>query len=422
MGSTSSKSLVELKALNKKLRYMSRKDRAIISRAFRFAAEAHKHQKRYSGEPYITHPLAVAEIVADMKLDVEAIAAALLHDVVEDTVESIKDIENNFGINIATIVEGLTKLDNIQGKAIDKDLSPSQSENFQKLVLATAKDLRVILIKFSDRLHNLKTVGALSPERRKRMAKETMAIYAPLANRLGMEKLRMQLEDLSFAAVYPMRHQLFQSAVNKARDFRRDYINKTIKEIQTEMKANNMKCNIIGRQKNIAGIYAKMSLRSSEWLDYDTPSIADRKSLQQIMDVYGIRIVVPKVDHCYRVLGIMHSSYKPIHGRFKDYIANPKKNGYQSVHTSLVGPNDFPLEIQIRTEEMDQVAESGIAAHYIYKNSPENPARLFSWLQGLARIQSESLDTNDFIQKARQEFSLDEIFVYTPGGDLISLP
>ncbi|MBE8182206.1 MAG: bifunctional (p)ppGpp synthetase/guanosine-3',5'-bis(diphosphate) 3'-pyrophosphohydrolase [Candidatus Portiera sp.] len=422
MGSTGSKSLDELRALNKKLNYMSRKDRAIVSRAFRYADDAHKNQTRYSGEPYITHPLAVAETVADMKLDVEAIAASLLHDVVEDTQYSIQNIEENFGGNIATIVDGLTKLDNIKGNVIDTQLSPSQSENFQKLVLATAKDLRVILIKFSDRLHNLKTVGSLSPERRKRMAKETMAIYAPLANRLGMEKLRMELEDLSFAAVYPMRHELFKSAVEKARAFRRDYIDKNIATIEKEMKANSIKCKIIGRRKNLAGIYSKMSLGTREWVSSDTPSVADRKSLQQIMDVYGIRIVVSSVSNCYRVLGIMHSLYAPIPRRFKDYIANSKKNGYQSLHTSLVGPNGFPLEIQIRTEEMDNVAESGIAAHFIYKNSPESPAQLYSWLQGLARIQAESANTSDFMQRARQEFSLDEIFVYTPDGDLISLP
>lgn len=413
----------DLKKLNKKLSsYMPRKDRAVVTRAFEVAEKAHQGQNRYSGEPYIAHPLAVAQTVADMKLDYTAVSAALLHDVVEDTDVTSSDIEEQFGPNIAAIVDGLTKLDNIRSQESSGAISLAQSENFQKLVLATAHDLRVVLIKFSDRIHNLKTVEALNPDKRKRMAKETMLVYAPLANRLGMEKLRMELEDLSFAAAYPMRYNLFKSAVEKARSFRRDYMASTTSTIQKIMKDNKIKCRIVSRRKNLAGIYAKMSSTYSQWLDVDDNPEDDKKSLQEIMDVYGIRIIVDKVDKCYKVLGIMHSSFKPINGRFKDYIANPKKNGYQSLHTTLVGPKGFPMELQVRTGDMEYVAESGIAAHFIYKNSPEDPARLFSWLQGLARIQAESHSTNDFMNKARQEFSLNEIFVYTPQGDLISLP
>ena len=421
LGSKKEDKLSEFERLNKKLKtYMSRKGRDVVAHAFKTAREAHSGQNRHSGEPYITHPLAVARIVADMNLDFEAVSGALLHDVVEDTEIELQHIQEQFGPNIARIVDGLTKLDKIKSKKISGPISPAQSENFQKLVLATAKDLRVILIKFSDRLHNLKTADALDPARRKKMAKETMLIYAPLANRLGMERLRMELEDLSFAAAYPMRYGLFKSAVEKARAGQKDYITGTIATIKKIMKKNKVNCGIVGRRKNIAGIYAKMSMGSSEWLDLD--STYEKKSLQEIMDVYGIRIIVKKVETCYKVLGIMHTSFKPVSGRFKDYISTPKKNSYQSLHTTLIGPKGYPLEIQIRTEAMENVAESGIAAHYIYKNSPQDPARLFSWLQGLELVQAESKNANDFVNKTRQELSLKEIFVYTPNGDLISLP
>lgn len=413
--------------LQKKLRpYMSRKDRAKVMLAYRYAALAHQNQKRFSGEPYITHPLAVASNIADMKLGVDAISAALLHDVVEDTYIDIEQIRIKFGDKIADMVEGLTKLKHIQGniktKDIESHIKSSQSENFQKLVLATAHDMRVILIKFADRLHNLRTAEGLPLSKRKKMAKETMSIYAPLANRLGMENLRMELEDLSFAAAYPMRYGLVKNAVKQARSSRHDYITKTIGTIQKMLKDNGLKPKVIGRRKNIAGIYKKMVLRSSNWLVYDTPSLDDRKSLQEIMDVYGIRIIVNKVAECYSVLGIMHSLFSPINRRFKDYIANPKKNGYQSLHSTLMGPNGFPLEIQIRTHTMHEVAERGIAAHFLYKNGSPDSAKLFSWLQHLAQIQKEAKNTIDFMDKAVSEFSLDEIFVYTPNGDLISLP
>ena len=413
---------VVVKDLRKKLRiYMSRKNRATAMRAYRYAAQAHRHQKRDSGEPYITHSIAVASSIADMRLGVDAVSAALLHDVVEDTDVELHQIKERFGENTASMVEGLTKLNSIKDKEISNRISASQSENFQKLVLATAKDMRVILIKFADRLHNLRTAKVLTPSRRKRMARETMAIYAPLANRLGMESLRMELEDLSFAAAYPMRYELVKNAVQQERSFRQDYITKSINTIKKELKKHGLKCQVIGRRKNLAGIYNKMSLRSSDWLD-DTPSADDRKSLQEIMDVYGVRIIVGKVADCYTVLGIMHSLFNPVNTRFKDYIANPKKNGYQSLHTTLVGPNGFPLEIQIRTDAMQEVAETGIAAHFLYKNGSADSARLFSWLQNLAQLQSEAQSTSDFMEKARQEFSLNEIFVYTPDGDLISLP
>ena len=411
---------------------MPRRDRSTVKSAFQYAEEAHRNQTRHSGEPYITHPMAVASYVAEMKMDCEAVSAALLHDVVEDTKISLANIEARFGENIAWLVDGLTKLDNIKSDLNSENgsvtqshgnLSLVQSENFQKLVLATAKDLRVILIKFSDRLHNLRTIESLTLEKRKRIARETMLIYAPLANRLGMEKMRMELEDLSFAAVYPMRYTLIKSAVEEARSSRKDYIENIIGTINTRMQEEGVKCSIIGRRKNLAGIYSKMAARSSVWREDDIQESAhDKKSLQEIMDVYGMRLIVDKVEVCYQALGIIHSLFVPINSRVKDYIANPKKNGYQSLHTTLVGPNGFPLEIQIRTEAMEQVASSGVAAHFIYKNRVADPSRLYAWFDVLTRIQAESQDTLDFMGKAKEEMNVKEIFVYTPNGDLISLP
>ena len=413
--------------LHKALRsYLSRKEVKEIRDVYRFAARAHFGQKRYSGEPYITHPLTVASMVADMRLDHHTVSAALLHDVIEDTPLSLGVIENRFGSNIARLVEGLTKLRAIRHKSLSggTDLTPAQSANLQKLALAMANDMRVILIKFCDRLHNLKTVHALEPTRRRLIAKETMLIYAPLANRLGMEKLRMELEDLSFAAAYPIRYRLIEKAVTDARIHRRQYMNKVIMGIEQLLKSKKLKGRVIGRKKNLAGIYGKMTRRRNEWSSFHSQSDREPVSLHQIMDVYGARIITDTVDSCYRVLGVLHAWRKPVPGQFKDYIANPKNNGYQSLHSNLIGPGGFALEVQIRTEEMNQVAETGIAAHFLYKAGEVAHLSpwLSRWLQQVTQLRKESSTPADFAEKFKMGLIPEEVYVYTPAGEVVSLP
>lgn len=412
--------------LRKKLRaYLPRKEVGVISEVYKFAAQAHQGQKRYSGEPYITHPITVASMVADMHLDEYAVSAALLHDVIEDTPVTLAGVEERFGNNTARLVEGLTKLRAIRHKSLSgAGLTPTQSANFQKLALAMANDLRVILIKFSDRFHNLKTVHALEPMKRRIMAKETMLIYAPLANRLGMEKLRMELEDLSFAAAYPIRYRLIEQAVTSARTRRQEYIRRVIISIKELLKNKKLKGRIVGRKKNLAGIYNKMVRRRSEWLGAHPTMEREPVSLHQIMDVYGVRIITDSTDSCYRILGTLHAWRKPVPGRIKDYIANPKKNGYQSLHTSLIGPGGFSLEVQIRTEAMDRIAETGIAAHFLYKadSAGQKSPWLSRWLQEVTQLRKEAPTPADFVEKFKLEFLPEEIYVYTPAGEVINLP
>ena len=412
--------------LRKKIRtYLPRKKISTITNVYEFAADAHRGQKRYSGEPYITHPVTVASMVADMRLDEEAISAALLHDVIEDTPVTLRNIEDAFGDNIAGLVEGLTKLRAIRHKFIGgAGLTSTQSANFQKLALAMSNDLRVILIKFSDRLHNLKTADALEPTKRRLMAKETMLIYAPIANRLGMEKLRMELEDLSFAAAYPVRYYLIEKAVFRARAHRQKYIEEIIASIKQLLKERKLRGRIIGREKNLAGIYNKMVRRRSDWLESHLNKEREPVSLHQIMDVYGARIITDTIDSCYRVLGCLHSWRKPVLGRFKDYIANPKKNGYQSLHTTLIGSNGYPLEVQIRTEAMDKVSETGIAAHFLYKANGEktNSLWLSGWLQSITQLQKVTATAGEFVERFKLDLSMDEVYAYTPAGEIINLP
>ena len=414
--------------LYKKIRdYLPRNQTTHVLRAYRFAAQAHREQKRSSGESYIIHPVAVATMVADMRLDANAVAAALLHDVIEDTDATIDSIRDECGAPVALLVEGLTKLRAIKQKPMEtRGITPLQSANYQKLVLAMARDLRVILIKLSDRLHNLRTINALPLGRRRKIAKETMLIYAPLAGRLGMEKVRMELEDLSFAAAYPMRYHLIKKVVEQARRHRKNYMEGVIAQVRACLKEKGIAVAIHGRQKNLAGIYNKMTRRASEWLDAYKHHNKERHSLHEIMDVHGVRIVTKKIDDCYRALGALHMQMRPVPGRFKDYIANPKKNGYQSLHTTLIGPSGYPLEIQIRTRDMDMVSESGIAAHFLYKagfftKRPNNMMpvdRSMHWLQSIA---SSAEEGDDLINKLRLEFSPNEIYVYTPTGEIISL-
>jgi len=412
--------------LQKKIRaYLPRRKVGLVHDVYRFAAEAHQGQKRYSGEPYITHPVTVASMVADMQLDEEAISAALLHDTIEDTPVTLGNIQQEFGVNIANLVEGLTKLRAIRKKFVGgAGLTSAQAANFQKLALAMSNDLRVIFIKFSDRFHNLKTAKALRPERRRLMAKETMLIYAPLANRLGMEKLRMELEDLSFAAAYPIRYYLIERAVSSARAHRQKYMEEIIISIRQLLKEGKLRGRIVGRRKNLAGIYNKMVLRKSEWMESHPDKEREPVSLHEIMDVYGVRIITDTTDSCYRILGCLHSWRKPVPGRFKDYVANPKKNGYQSLHTTLIGPNGYPLEVQIRTEEMNVVAETGIAAHFLYKanGNKDNSPWLSKWLQGITQLRKETATAGEFVERFKMDLNSDEVYVYTPEGEVINLP
>lgn len=413
--------------LYKKIRdYLPRNRTTHILRAYRFAAHAHRAQKRVSGESYIVHPVAVATMVADMRLDANAVAAALLHDVIEDTDVTLDAIRDECGGAVAHLVEGLTKLRAIKQKPMGtRGITPLQSANYQKLVLAMARDLRVILIKLSDRLHNLRTIQALPHARRRKIAKETMLIYAPLAGRLGMEKIRMELEDLSFAAAYPMRYRLIKDLVDQARRRRKNYMEAVITQVRTCLKDKGITGKVQGRQKNLAGIYNKMTRRASEWLDASKHHNKEKHSLHEIMDVHGVRIVTKKIDDCYRALGVLHMRMRPVPGRFKDYIANPKKNGYQSLHTTLIGPSGYPLEVQIRTRDMNMVAESGIAAHFLYKagfftKRPNSMPveRSMHWLQSIASSAGEG---DDLLNKLRLEFSPNEIYVYTPTGEIVSL-
>lgn len=412
--------------LHRKLRiYLPRKKIGLVKNVYEFAAQAHRGQKRYSGEPYITHPITVASMVADMQLDEEAISAALLHDVIEDTPVTLGAIKQEFGNNIAGLVEGLTKLRAIRKKIVGGiGLTPAQSANFQKLALAMSNDLRVIFIKFSDRFHNLKTAKALRPDRRRLMAKETMLIYAPLANRLGMEKLRMELEDLSFAAAYPVRYYLIEKAVNRARAHRQKYIEGIMTSIRKLLKERKLRGHLVGRRKNLAGIYNKMALRKSEWMESHPDREREPASLHEIMDVYGVRIITDTTDSCYRILGCLHSWRRPVPGRFKDYVANPKKNGYQSLHTTLIDPNGYPLEVQIRTEEMNEVAETGIAAHFLYKANGDrkNSLWLSKWLQNITQLRKEAATASEFVEKFKMDLASDEVYVYTPAGEIINLP
>ena len=326
-----------------------------IDRAFVLADRAHDGQKRASGEPYIIHPVAVATIIAQMHLDAESIIAALLHDVVEDTFITIEDIKQNFGPTVEDIVSGVTKLDKLKFH----NYLEAQTENFRKMILAMTKDIRVVLIKLADRTHNMRTLGSLRPDKRRRIAKETLEIYAPIANRLGISDIKIELEELGLAALYPMRYRVLKAAVNKARNNRKEIVNNIKEAIEQRLKEVHIEARVLGREKRIYSIYQKMVKKELQF--------------REIMDMYAFRVILADVDTCYRVLGQMHNLFKPRPDGFKDYIAIPKMNGYQSLHTSLVGPHGAPIEIQIRTEFMDQMAARGVAAHWSYKEKGSEP-------------------------------------------------
>lgn len=381
---------------------------ALVQDAFVLAHEAHDGQMRSSGDPYITHPVAVASILADMHLDHETLMAALLHDVIEDTHYSQDDLAQAFGDTVAELVEGVSKLDKIAFSSKQE----AQAENFRKMMMAMVQDIRVILIKLADRTHNMRTLGSLRPDKRRRIALETLEIYAPIAHRLGIHDIKNELEDLGFQAMYPMRHRALKSAVKQARGNRKEIIDNIRDELETRLGEYKIQGQVTGREKHLYSIYRKM--RNKELM------------FNEVMDIYAFRIVVDSVDNCYRSLGAMHSLYKPIETRFKDYIAIPRTNGYQSLHTSLVGPHGIPVEVQIRTEAMDHMADKGVAAHWLYKAPGDKDTtaqlRARKWMQSLLELQQSASSSFEFIESVKTDLFPDEIYVFTPDGRIIELP
>lgn len=382
---------------------------ASIRHAFEVAEAAHTGQKRSTGEDYITHPVAVAKILAELKMDPDTLMAALLHDVIEDTSVDKATLIRDFGPSVADLVDGVSKLTQIKFES----KAQAQAENFRKMVLAMAKDLRVIVVKLADRLHNMSTLAALRPDKARRIARETLDIYAPIANRLGMHRFRIAFEDLGFAALYPYRYKVLKNAVKKARGNRLEIVNEIeIKLTETLTRAGIPPMKLWGREKHLFSIYKKMRNK--------------RIPFSEIMDVYAFRIIVNSVDTCYRVLGAVHNLYKPVPERFKDYIAIPKANGYQSLHTTLFGPYGVPLEIQIRTEAMENLAESGVASHWLYKTDDveENQAhvRAQEWLQRLLDMQQSTGNSLEFIENVKIDLFPDEVYVFTPKGTILELP
>lgn len=390
--------------------YLSEEQVQLIAEAYGVAADAHEGQKRYSGEPYITHPLEVARILGNIRMDHQSLMAAILHDVIEDTDVKKESIVEKFGEKVGELVDGVSKLTQIKFESREQE----QAENFRKMMLAMANDIRVILIKLADRLHNMRTLGGLPSAKRRRKALETLEIYAPIANRLGMNAFKTEYEDLGFSALYPLRYRVLKEAVKKARGHRKEIIATIKKEILNYLeKAQIKQLSVTGREKHLYSLYKKMHRKNL--------------SFSEVMDVYAFRIIVATKDECYRVLGGMHGLYRPVSNRFKDYIAIPKANGYQSIHTTLLGPFGVPIEIQVRTQQMDQVAENGIASHWLYKSGEKNeksPAQLRAreWLKGLLEIQENTEGSLEFIENVKIDLYPDEVYVFTPKGDIFSLP
>ncbi len=362
-----------------------------------------------SGEPYITHPIAVAKILAEMHMDHKSIVAAILHDVIEDTETAKEQVEKRFGEEVAELVDGVSKLTHIQFES----RAEAQAENFRKMMLAMVRDIRVIIIKLADRLHNMRTLGVMRPDKRRRIAKETLEIYAPIANRLGMNRMRLELEDLGFAAMHPTRSRILKASLYKARGNRKEVVSKIEEAICERLRQEGLKGDVVGREKHLYSIYKKMKTK--------------QLAFSEVMDVYAVRIIVDSVDACYRALGIVHNLYTPMPGRFKDYIAIPKANGYQSLHTVLFSPYGVASEIQIRTEDMHRVAEAGIAAHWYYKSSEDysrNNAQIRArqWLHDVLEIQQKAGNSIEFLESVKIDLFPDEVYVFTPGGDIMVLP
>ena len=379
-----------------------------VRRAYYYAEQAHEGQLRHTGDAYVTHPLAVASILSEMHMDHQSLMAAMLHDVIEDTGVTKTAIKSQFGNTVADLVDGVSKLNKITFSSH----AEAQAENFQKMAMAMAKDLRVILVKIADRLHNMRTLEVLTSDKRRRIGRETLDIYAPIANRLGMNNVRVEFEELCFTALYPMRARRINAAVKRVRGNRKEIVLQIQTSLEACLEREGLPGRTIGREKHLYSIYEKMRSK--------------HKSFSEIMDVYAFRIVVNSVDACYRVLGAVHSLYKPVPGRFKDYIAIPKANGYQSLHTTLFGMHGVPIEIQIRTEEMEAMANNGIASHWLYKSSDDLPSnahiRAREWVNGLLDIQKHAGNSLEFIENVKIDLFPDEIYVFTPKGTIFELP
>jgi guanosine-3',5'-bis(diphosphate) 3'-pyrophosphohydrolase len=388
--------------------YLKPEDIERLSDAYRFSDAAHAGQKRQSGDPYISHPLAVAEILADWHLDGQTLMAALLHDVLEDAAITKDEISDAFGAPVAELVDGVSKLDRIELQSAED----AQAENFRKMLLAMARDVRVILIKLADRLHNMRTLGAVPPAKRRRVARETMEIYAPIANRLGLNALYHELQELAFSHQHPLRYATLAKATRAARGNRREAISKIESAIKSRLSASGIEAGVAGREKHVYSTYRKM--------------IEKHLSFSEVHDIHGVRVIVKDVPSCYLALGALHALYKPIPGKFKDYIAIPKANGYQSLHTALIGPYGGPVEVQIRTEEMHRLAESGVASHWMYKDDAESLSAVqkqtHRWLQSLLEIQKQSGDPQEFLEYVKVDLFPDEVYVFTPKGLILSLP
>jgi guanosine-3',5'-bis(diphosphate) 3'-pyrophosphohydrolase len=388
--------------------YLDEKDIERVKEAYRFSDQAHLGQFRASGEPYISHPIAVTEICAGWKLDADSLMAALLHDVMEDTGVPKQELAERFGPDVAEIVDGLSKLDRLEFAT----KAEQQAESFRKMLLAMARDVRVILIKLADRMHNMRTLDAVSPEKRRRIARETMEIYTPIAHRLGLNALFRELQDLCFQATYPNRYEVLKKAVMSARGNRREVLGKITEAVKVALPAAGIEAEISSREKSLFGIYKKM--------------VEQKKSFSDVLDIYGFRVVVHTLPECYLALGTLHQLYRPVPGKFKDYIAIPKLNGYQSLHTTLLGPYGTPVEFQFRTRDMDWVAEEGVAAHWLYKNDDSElntlQKRTHQWLQSLLDIQSQTGDSGEFLEHVKVDLFPDAVYVFTPQGKIVSLP
>src|SRR2546423_6613793 len=388
--------------------YLKPKDVARLAEAYRFSEAAHAGQVRQSGDPYISHPVAVAEILADWHLDGQTLSAALLHDVTEDTSVTKDEISDTFGKPVADLVDGVSKLDKIEFQSAEV----AQAENFRKMLLAMARDVRIILIKLADRLHNMRPLGAVPPAKRSRIARETMEIYAPIANRLGLNSLYHELQELAFSHRYPARYKVLSKATKAARGNRREMIGRTLEAVRRRRSESGVEATVQGREKHVSSTYRKM--------------IEKHLSFSEVHDIFGCRVVVKDVPACYLALGALHSLYKPIPGKFKDYIAIPKANGYQSLHTDLIGPYGVPVEVQIRTEQMHRIAEAGVASHWLYKDDTDKLSELqkqtHRWLQSLLEIQNQSGDPQEFLEHVKVDLFPDEVYVFTPKGKILSLP
>ncbi|MDE0746207.1 MAG: RelA/SpoT family protein [Porticoccaceae bacterium] len=393
---------------NKLSSYLDPKEIDRVKRAYHFSEKCHLGQMRQSGDPYITHPLAVANILADMRMDHESLIAGLLHDVIEDTGVTKGQISRRFGRTVADLVDGVSKLSEVESAS----RAEQQAESFQKMTLAMSRDIRVMLVKLADRLHNMRTLGVLSPEKRRRIARETLEIYAPIAQRLGINDIRLEFEDLGFAAMYPLRHRRLREALKAARKNRKEVVSEIHQSIEMRLERESVPTTVKGREKHLWSIYLKMREK--------------KKSFRDIMDVFAFRLVVDNVDDCYKTLGIMHNIYKPVPGEFKDYIAIPKANGYQSLHTVLVGMHGVLIEVQIRTKEMEAMANFGIAAHWEYKSGNNHvqvsQRRAARWVQGLLDMQKQAGDSLEFLEHVKADLFPDEVYVFSPKGEIVELP